>query len=112
MFELTVTKPSTPTPAAAAIRVTDIRRKGNAEIESQTMGVICIRDVFLPEDDNNKDKDKNKPVLKMVSKMFFYIEYSNEMRGSSSPDRCCSFLLLLPLLLLFHRSTLSCLHLP
>ena len=56
MFELTVTKSSTSTPAAAAIRVTDIRRKGNAEIESQTMGVICIRDVFLPEDDNNKDK--------------------------------------------------------
>ena len=47
MFEVTGTNPSTPATAvapvsAAPVLVTDVRRKGNLQVESPTMGVICI----------------------------------------------------------------------
>lgn len=56
LFDLTVSKT-----AAAPVRVTDIRRKGNVQEESRSMGVICIRDVFSVADD-----EKDQPVS-MVS---------------------------------------------
>ena len=61
MFEVTVTSPSTPattvTPVSAApVLVTDVRRKGNLQVESPTMGVICIRDVFPSDGDSEEDR--------------------------------------------------------
>ena len=63
MFEVTVTNPSTPattvTPVSAAtppVLVTDVRRKGNLQVESPTMGVICIRDVFPSDGDSEEDR--------------------------------------------------------
>ena len=61
MFEVTVTNPITPasavTPVSAApVLVTDVRRKGNLQVESPTMGVICIRDVFPSDGDSEEDR--------------------------------------------------------
>ena len=74
MFEVTVTNSITPasTPVSAApVRVTDVRRKGNVEVESPTMGVICIRDVFPL--DGNSDEDKRATCMVCVRRLLLLL---------------------------------------